>query len=174
MECTSTYGFWVTSPALIFGSWVCPGFPRSHGPYGDCDLHRRGCSVKGSFALLIGAEIGMSRNFTTPGPCPEGHQGRRRHRQRPPPLWGASNSCARGEASDLRPGIWLRTSTGTYVQITATKTWITHHQRVHNLSVAGAHTYYVEAGDASFLVHDDRCPVTSRPHSRMGETASLN
>jgi hypothetical protein len=47
-------------------------------------------------------------------------------------------------ASKLQPGAWLRTSAGTYVQISAVQV-NTIHQRVRNLTVADIHTYYVVA-----------------------------
>ncbi|MFD6716865.1 DNRLRE domain-containing protein [Micromonospora chalcea] len=54
---------------------------------------------------------------------------------------------------DLKPGMWLQTAAGTWVQITAiTKT--IRHERVHNLTVNGVHTYYVLAGDKPVLVHN--------------------
>jgi RHS repeat-associated protein len=58
-------------------------------------------------------------------------------------------------AAELRAGMLLRTSAGTYVQISAVKKW-TAGLRVHNLSVEGLHTYYVTAGTADVLVHN--CP----------------
>ncbi|MEU8271717.1 RHS repeat-associated core domain-containing protein [Sphaerisporangium sp. NPDC049002] len=57
-------------------------------------------------------------------------------------------------AGQLEPGMWLQTSAGTYVQITALKRWTTH-QRVHNLTIEGLHTYHVIAGDQAVLVHND-------------------
>ncbi|MDN3357330.1 polymorphic toxin-type HINT domain-containing protein [Actinomadura sp. DC4] len=57
------------------------------------------------------------------------------------------------QAGELKPGMWLRASAGTHVQITAIKTW-TQHQTVHNLTVNGVHTYYVKAGVTSVLVHN--------------------
>ncbi|MEU8249219.1 polymorphic toxin-type HINT domain-containing protein [Nonomuraea sp. NPDC048916] len=60
-------------------------------------------------------------------------------------------------ASDLAPGMWLRTSAGTHVQIKAIKRWATV-QRVHNMTVADLHTYYVLAGKTSVLVHNSSCP----------------
>ena len=70
------------------------------------------------------------------------------------PFWVAGNLNKWVNATDLKPGMWLRTSAGTYVQVTATKHWTAHHQRVHNLTVADLHTYYVDAGDAQVLVHN--------------------
>ncbi|MCA2220590.1 polymorphic toxin-type HINT domain-containing protein [Nonomuraea aurantiaca] len=57
-------------------------------------------------------------------------------------------------ADQLKPGMWLQTSTGTYVQITAIAKW-TATRRVHNLAVDDLHTYYVVAGDRAILVHND-------------------
>ncbi|ORT59515.1 DNRLRE domain-containing protein [Streptomyces sp. CB03238] len=57
------------------------------------------------------------------------------------------------EAGELEPGMWLQTSAGTWVQITTVSdTYRT--QRVHNLTVAGQHTYHVQAGEADLLVHN--------------------
>ncbi|WP_255531956.1 RHS repeat-associated core domain-containing protein [Planomonospora sp. ID82291] len=56
-------------------------------------------------------------------------------------------------AGQLQPGMWLRTSAGTHVQITAIKTWTTG-QRVHNLTVDGPHTYHVLAGSQAILAHN--------------------
>lgn len=57
----------------------------------------------------------------------------------------------------MSPQQWLRTSAGTHVQISA----IGHHTantRVHNLTVADLHTYYVLAGSRPVLVHNsDPC-----------------
>ncbi|MFF4990180.1 polymorphic toxin-type HINT domain-containing protein [Streptosporangium saharense] len=57
-------------------------------------------------------------------------------------------------AGDLQPGMWLRTSAGTHVQVTALKKR-TATQRVHNLTVDGLHTYHVVAGNQAVLVHND-------------------
>ncbi|MBN6052392.1 hypothetical protein JYK22_10660 [Nonomuraea sp. RK-328] len=57
-------------------------------------------------------------------------------------------------AADLKPGMWLQTSAGTFVQIStiARRTAIRH---VRNLTVDGIHTYHVLAGDQAILVHND-------------------
>ncbi|GAA2112007.1 DddA-like double-stranded DNA deaminase toxin [Actinomadura alba] len=57
------------------------------------------------------------------------------------------------DAADLQPGMWLRTSAGTYVQIKAVTAW-TQTSRVHNLTVTQDHTYYVLAGVTPVLVHN--------------------
>ncbi|WP_455432609.1 golvesin C-terminal-like domain-containing protein [Streptosporangium canum] len=62
------------------------------------------------------------------------------------------------DAKDLLPGTWIRTSAGTHIQITAIKKW-TAHQRVHNLTIADIHTYYVLAGAVPVLVHNSNCPT---------------
>ncbi|MGW7464485.1 hypothetical protein ACWGJT_07195 [Streptomyces xantholiticus] len=54
-------------------------------------------------------------------------------------------------AQDLEPGMWLQTSAGTWVQITAIDE--AHRtQRVHNLTVDGQHTYFVVVGGDAVLV----------------------
>ncbi|MFG2006513.1 polymorphic toxin-type HINT domain-containing protein [Spirillospora sp. NPDC048911] len=57
------------------------------------------------------------------------------------------------DAGQLKPGMWLRTSTGTHVQITAIKSW-TKYAQVYNLTVQTDHTYYVLAGNTPVLVHN--------------------
>ncbi|MFE2598949.1 DNRLRE domain-containing protein [Streptomyces sp. NPDC059396] len=69
------------------------------------------------------------------------------------------------EAGELKPGMWLRMSAGTWVQITAVER-DNRHARVHNLTVDGVHDYYVLAGGIELLVHNgcgpggqDRAPA---------------
>ncbi|MFI0405534.1 RHS repeat-associated core domain-containing protein [Actinomadura sp. 3N508] len=71
------------------------------------------------------------------------------------PFWVAGGAGRWVKAADLKPGMWLRTSAGTYTQITATKAWTKPGQRVHNLTVANDHTYYVAVGAIFVLVHND-------------------
>lgn len=58
------------------------------------------------------------------------------------------------EATDLQSGQWLRTSAGTYVQISAVERWTAQNATVHNLTVSDVHTYYVVAASAPVLVHN--------------------
>ncbi|WP_336210134.1 polymorphic toxin-type HINT domain-containing protein [Nonomuraea sp. LPB2021202275-12-8] len=58
------------------------------------------------------------------------------------------------DAVDLQPGQWLQTSAGTWVRVDSVRRQ-TAAQRVHNLSVADVHTYYVSAGATDLLVHND-------------------
>ncbi|MCZ9348131.1 HINT domain-containing protein, partial [Streptomyces sp. TRM76130] len=58
------------------------------------------------------------------------------------------------DATDLKPGQWLRTSAGTYVQITAIERWTAQRATVHNLTVSDLHTYYVLAGATPVSVHN--------------------
>ncbi|WP_157515992.1 polymorphic toxin-type HINT domain-containing protein [Nocardiopsis trehalosi] len=58
------------------------------------------------------------------------------------------------DAIDLTPGTVLRTSTGTWAEVTAVDTRTTADQQVHNLTVAGIHTYYVGTGADAVLVHN--------------------
>ncbi|WP_406293478.1 polymorphic toxin-type HINT domain-containing protein [Embleya sp. NBC_00888] len=67
------------------------------------------------------------------------------------------------DAENLTPGDLLRTSAGTYVQITAIRKW-TQHRQVNNLTVEGPHTYYALAGKTPVLVHN--CDP-STGHTRM-------
>ncbi|MEJ3741937.1 polymorphic toxin-type HINT domain-containing protein [Actinomycetes bacterium KLBMP 9797] len=61
------------------------------------------------------------------------------------------------DATDLRPGQWLRTSAGTWVQITAIERW-SQAATVHNLTIPDIHTYYVSVAQASVLVHNSDAP----------------
>ncbi|GAA3651214.1 hypothetical protein GCM10022267_41890 [Lentzea roselyniae] len=61
-------------------------------------------------------------------------------------------------ADKLVAGVWLQTSSGTWVQVVQVRRWSAE-QRVHNLTVSGAHTYYVLAGATPVLVHN--CGTTS-------------
>ncbi|GIH22739.1 type IV secretion protein Rhs [Acrocarpospora phusangensis] len=67
------------------------------------------------------------------------------------------------EAGRLKAGSWLRTSAGTWIQVDSVRHWAERVQ-VHNLTVAGEHTYFVAAGGASALVHNAPCGVTVIGH----------
>nr|WP_031080510.1 polymorphic toxin-type HINT domain-containing protein [Streptomyces sp. NRRL WC-3549] len=69
------------------------------------------------------------------------------------PFWGEALG-AWIDATDLEAGEWLRTSAGTYVQITAVERWTAASETVHNLTVRDTHTYYVLAGATPVLVHN--------------------
>ncbi|WP_326551630.1 ricin-type beta-trefoil lectin domain protein [Micromonospora sp. NBC_01813] len=58
------------------------------------------------------------------------------------------------DATDLQPGQWLHTSTGTWVQITAIQRWTVPRAAVHNLTISHVHTYHVMAGTIPVLVHN--------------------
>ncbi|MEU8347316.1 polymorphic toxin-type HINT domain-containing protein [Spirillospora sp. NPDC048832] len=73
------------------------------------------------------------------------------------PFWVAGDINAWVEAADLKPGMWLRTSAGTYVQVAVIKQWSARSQRVHNFTVADLHTYHVLAGQTPVLVHNRKC-----------------
>ncbi|QXV63070.1 polymorphic toxin-type HINT domain-containing protein [Amycolatopsis sp. TNS106] len=62
-------------------------------------------------------------------------------------------------AKELVSGSRLQTSTGTSVQVAATRVWDAP-ARVHNLTINADHTYYVLAGGTSVLVHNSNseCP----------------
>ncbi|MER7473983.1 DNRLRE domain-containing protein [Micromonospora sp. NPDC000018] len=89
-------------------------------------------------------------------------------------------------AKHLKAGMWLQTAAGTWVQVTAVKHQ-TQHQRVHNLTIEGVHTYYVLAGATPVLVHNtnpDECPIAAaraeadraqsdRPRPQVAEAIQL-
>ncbi|SDT30034.1 polymorphic toxin-type HINT domain-containing protein [Actinoplanes derwentensis] len=60
------------------------------------------------------------------------------------------------DAEHLSPQQWLRTSSGTLAQISAIG-HRTANTRVHNLTVADVHTYYVTAKGTSLLTHNNSC-----------------
>ena len=71
------------------------------------------------------------------------------------------------EGAALKPGMWLQTGSGTWVQITAIKRH-TRAERVHNLTVDAQHNYYIIAGETSLLVHN--CDVvTNRLQDHVDE-----
>nr|WP_246300247.1 polymorphic toxin-type HINT domain-containing protein [Actinopolyspora biskrensis] len=76
------------------------------------------------------------------------------------------------DAEDLDTGDQLRTPDGELVEITDTREWA-QARRVHNLSIAGVHTYHAVASDTPVLVHNSDCgPAskykdTTRPGARM-------
>ncbi|MEH1123040.1 polymorphic toxin-type HINT domain-containing protein [Micromonospora sp. CPCC 206061] len=74
------------------------------------------------------------------------------------------------DAGDLAVGAMLRTSAGTYVQVSAVHAY-TQPQRVHNLTVEDLHTYYVLAGNTPVLVHNNSasCPIHSITGNPYGD-----
>lgn len=62
------------------------------------------------------------------------------------------------EAGDLKPGMLLRTPSGATLPVSETSSFAKR-QRTHDLTVAGIHAYYVAAGSADLLVHNDDCMV---------------
>ncbi|MFB9681085.1 hypothetical protein [Streptosporangium vulgare] len=74
-------------------------------------------------------------------------------------------------ARQLQSGMRLQTSTGTYVQVSATIQLITLRQRLHNISAESPHTYHVAVGDADALVHNaSPDPAVSRLPDLTGMT----
>ncbi|MEV0495740.1 Hint domain-containing protein, partial [Streptomyces atratus] len=57
-------------------------------------------------------------------------------------------------AGELKPGIWLRTATDDWVQVTAVNR-IQRTQRVYNLTVEGVHTFFVTVSGAAVLTHNE-------------------
>ncbi|MGW0394260.1 ricin-type beta-trefoil lectin domain protein [Streptomyces sp. NPDC003042] len=77
------------------------------------------------------------------------------------PFW-VSELAKWVHATDLQPGQWLQTSTGTRVQVTAVKRWTAERATVHNLTVSDLHTYYVLAGATPVLVHNCNVSLSQR------------
>lgn len=73
------------------------------------------------------------------------------------PFWVAGGIGRWIDAAALEPGMWLRTSAGGHVQISAVEHRTARDRRVHNLTVADARTYYVRVGGAHVLVHNTNC-----------------
>ncbi|WP_420162156.1 polymorphic toxin-type HINT domain-containing protein [Nocardiopsis sp. CNT-189] len=70
------------------------------------------------------------------------------------PFW-APEPARWVDAIDLQPGTWLRTSAGTWTQVTATEVHRADDQQVHNLTVDDLSTYYASTGSVSLLTHND-------------------
>ncbi|QBI53993.1 polymorphic toxin-type HINT domain-containing protein [Streptomonospora litoralis] len=65
-------------------------------------------------------------------------------------------------AEALRPGTRLRTASGTRAYVSSVEVRTAPGQRVHNLTVAGLHTYHVTVGGLSVLVHNED-PYCGKP-----------
>ncbi|MEU8523631.1 HNH/endonuclease VII fold putative polymorphic toxin [Streptomyces sp. NPDC048577] len=76
------------------------------------------------------------------------------------PFWSVSENHWI-DASQLKPGMTLRTDHGTEVTITANHPYTTH-ARTYNLTVDDLHTYYVLAGQTPVLVHNSNCVPATR------------
>lgn len=68
------------------------------------------------------------------------------------PFWVA-DSQEWVDAGQLRTGQWLQTSAGTWVQISAVRSY-DETTTVYNLTVDDLHTYHVSSGEATALVHN--------------------
>ncbi|MEU9856258.1 SpvB/TcaC N-terminal domain-containing protein [Streptomyces sp. NPDC047974] len=67
------------------------------------------------------------------------------------------------DAEDLRPGMGLRTDKGASVAVVAVEERTAPRQRVHNVTVADLHTYYVLTGGTPVLVHNCGGAVPQHP-----------
>lgn len=77
------------------------------------------------------------------------------------PFWSPSlNKWLK--AGELKPGQWLQTGSGTWVQVAAVRAW-TQRAAVYNLTVDTAHTYYVAAGATPVLVHNNNGCILPTP-----------
>jgi hypothetical protein len=89
------------------------------------------------------------------------------------PFWAAGGRNAWLDAEQVKPGERLLTDAGSQARIDATKSWTTSRQRVHNLTVADLHTYYVLAGETPVLVHNTN-PGDCFRGARAGESPSFH
>jgi RHS repeat-associated protein len=87
------------------------------------------------------------------------------------PFWTTGISDAWLPASGLKPGTWLKTSNGAWVQVSAVRKW-SQWASVHNLTIADLHTYYVLAGSIPVLVHN--CPSDEPMGPQKGNTPGNN
>ncbi|WET81638.1 SCP1.201-like deaminase [Amycolatopsis sp. QT-25] len=72
------------------------------------------------------------------------------------------------DAEDLDRGHLLRTPDGRLLEVVAVHEW-TQHQQVHNLTIEGLHTYYVNAGGQDILTHnadEEDCGADDGPEGR--------
>ncbi|MCB5164916.1 hypothetical protein LG634_08750 [Streptomyces bambusae] len=75
------------------------------------------------------------------------------------PFWSPSEA-EWVDAGNLKPGMTLRTSTGSTVTVKVNRPY-TQHARTYNFTVDDLHTYYVLAGATPVLVHNSNCDVPS-------------
>ncbi|EHY88514.1 Protein of unknown function (DUF1557), partial [Saccharomonospora azurea] len=61
-------------------------------------------------------------------------------------------------ADELTPGDGLRSASGDHIEITAIRQYV-EVRRVHNLTISGIRTYYLDATDSSLLVHNTGCAI---------------
>ncbi|WP_328414322.1 polymorphic toxin-type HINT domain-containing protein [Streptomyces violaceus] len=78
------------------------------------------------------------------------------------------------DAGELKPGQWLQTSSGTWVQVGAVEAWTAAGATVHNLTVTESHTYYVLARTTTVLVHNcgDAQALAARASEIHGQAGS--
>ncbi|WAL95985.1 pre-toxin TG domain-containing protein [Streptomyces sp. Je 1-369] len=88
------------------------------------------------------------------------------------PFWTGGELDQWTNATDLATGMTLRTDAGAPARIDAVTSWTAPAQEVRNLTVAGAHTYYVLAGDTPVLVHNAApCKIIT---SAVGKDSQLS
>ncbi|MCO8275601.1 polymorphic toxin-type HINT domain-containing protein [Actinoplanes sp. TRM 88003] len=77
------------------------------------------------------------------------------------------------DAGDLREGELLRTAAGTYVQVSAVRSY-QHKAITYDLTVDELHTYFVLAGDQPVLVHNVNCgDADALPRDRPTRRAGI-
>ncbi|MER8012384.1 RHS repeat-associated core domain-containing protein [Streptomyces sp. NPDC094149] len=82
------------------------------------------------------------------------------------PFWSVTDHVWK-DAVDLTQGAFLRTSTGTIVEVAATRHFTQQHE-TRNLTIDGLHTYYVLAGQTPVLVHNSACgPAPEKAYTTL-------
>ncbi|WEV26137.1 polymorphic toxin-type HINT domain-containing protein [Streptomyces sp. 71268] len=77
------------------------------------------------------------------------------------PFWVDSDSWL--NAGDSKAGMSLHTVDGATVKVASTRHF-SELQRPHDLTVSGVRTYYLVAGGAPVLVHNNSCPLMGMRH----------
>lgn len=85
------------------------------------------------------------------------------------PFWDETTNTWT-DAQDLQVGDRLQESNGTTTSVDAKVNYVNADQRVHNLSVADFHTYYVVDGNLSLLVHNSGCMLGASGPQVMSKT----
>ncbi|MET9465142.1 toxin C-terminal domain-containing protein [Streptomyces sp. NPDC006544] len=75
------------------------------------------------------------------------------------------------DATDLKSGERLQTSSGSHLQITGLKRWTVPTATVYNLTIATLHTYYVLTGPDPVLVHNSSNNCNSMPRNQAEDIA---
>ncbi|RSM57659.1 hypothetical protein DMH04_56630, partial [Kibdelosporangium aridum] len=88
------------------------------------------------------------------------------------PIWAADLN-AWTPIANIKAGSWLRTSAGTWVQVTAVRQY-TSNTLAHDLTIDGIHTYHVLAATTPILVHNCAAKRKTVQENDAGEYGDLS